>query len=436
MNVIELGQRLIGEFFFVHAAEARLRSVVGKAGSAFAGHGSGEPARRCYEFLHATFGEYLIASRILEELVDVAKTTLGGRRGPREPGDDLLFALLSHQPVATRRSIVGFAIELSAKLSNAERSDIIAVLDILIGSYRQRYGPDRYLAYRPTPMDRIRQYAAYSANLIMLRVALEPGNAPVPLDMLLRETEDSTSIWRSTVSLWRSGLDEDGMRAVVASLSLSNGALGLAANKEISATSYMLDVWAAQLVGDSFLEDQLRFGMATRNQIIYTDERRNDWADMMTSWLIPFIAGVSDVYFIRRPSSDTSQDAIIRVARLIMRALVSRKGALEIEAQLIRLLLDLPRVFVLETRASGCCHTAPRACWYDSRTAGPGYFRSKLEHYMYGSSREDRLAVGGDFRKHWKRVGFVELAFALLCTRCVAQGNRAGYRRASQVVTR
>ena len=178
----QLGQRLLGEFFFVHAAEARPLSEPVQSDSPAAGTvRRRDQTRRCYEFLHATFGEYLVASRVVDELVDVAETALTGRRGPREPEDDLLFALLSHQPLAVRRSTLTFAKELFANLADAERSHALAVLEILIQSYRRRYGSDRYAAYRPTPLDRVRQLATYSANLVTLRSALEPSGAMVPI---------------------------------------------------------------------------------------------------------------------------------------------------------------------------------------------------------------------------------------------------------------
>lgn len=56
----EAGQRVIAEFFFVHAPEARmLASPTGEEGR---GPRGGQP-RRNDEFMHATFGEYLVASR-------------------------------------------------------------------------------------------------------------------------------------------------------------------------------------------------------------------------------------------------------------------------------------------------------------------------------------------------------------------------------------
>ena len=172
----EAGQRLIGEFFFVHAAEALPLSAAVPDGSP-----ADEPPRpiprRSYEFLHATFGEYLVASSAVDELIEVARKTFGGQRGPGEPDDDRLFALMSHQPFAGRQSALTFAAEIFTRADSTTRAHVLEVLEMLIGSHRSRHDSGRYAAYRPTPSDSIRELAAYSANLIALRVTLE-GDRP------------------------------------------------------------------------------------------------------------------------------------------------------------------------------------------------------------------------------------------------------------------
>ena len=90
-----------------------------------AGHGTGS-RERAYEFLHATFGEYLVARRVMDELVDVAAKAFSGRRGPAEPEEDLLFALLSHQVLAVRQSMLDFAREIFADLDNKVRPQVLA----------------------------------------------------------------------------------------------------------------------------------------------------------------------------------------------------------------------------------------------------------------------------------------------------------------------
>jgi hypothetical protein len=73
---VEEGQRVIGEFFFVHAAEARTLTGPSEAEPDQARALSHrEPPRRTYEFLHATFGEYLAASRVMSEIEDMAVKT-------------------------------------------------------------------------------------------------------------------------------------------------------------------------------------------------------------------------------------------------------------------------------------------------------------------------------------------------------------------------
>ena len=101
----EPGRRLLGEFFFMHTAEATLQGAHGDAPS----DQESRPrrARRSYEFLHATFGEFLVAHKLLECLRDLSDVARGGRR-PREPDDKSLMRLSCHQALASRRSILAF----------------------------------------------------------------------------------------------------------------------------------------------------------------------------------------------------------------------------------------------------------------------------------------------------------------------------------------
>ena len=348
----ELGQRLIGEFFFVHAAEAQPLSALKHTDDIATDNvRRRELARRCYEFLHATFGEFLVASRLMNEIVDVAEIAFAGRRGPREPEDDLLFALLSHQPLAARQSIVSFAIELFANLSDSERSHTLEVLETLVDSYHHRYGSERYASYQPTSLHRVRQLAAYSANLVTLRLALEPDNAGVPLAHMFRETGDVLRQWRLTANLWRSGLDTDGLQAMLTTLTLSGRSVRFSTTRDASATAMATDIWFARLVDDARLEDWLRFGMAIRERFLYIEEDQ-EWANLMASWLIPYIAGVSNSFVIPAdPPSGISARSISYVAKLIMRLLKQGTGDFELEQHLVELLFRFPSVFTYDTNA-------------------------------------------------------------------------------------
>jgi hypothetical protein len=307
----QMGQRIIGEFLFVHAPEARTLGGPGPAGanrnrdaswSSDAGRsrdpggadtglnrepGAGwmapmsrEAPRRSYEFLHATFGEYLVASRVMGELGEAAAKAFAGRRGPSEPDDDLLYALLSHQALAARVATLAFAGEIFARMSGEERGRVLAVLELLLGGCRHRQGSAAYAGYRPRPADTVRELACYSANLVALRTWLEPGQAVVPLGRLLGHAGDGApetargpsgtmarlpggalaqdaeapggpestpgllaeydqraardlfaardllDEWRSMVMLWKSGLDPDDMHAMLVSVTLHEGGPG------------------------------------------------------------------------------------------------------------------------------------------------------------------------------------------------------------------
>ena len=349
----ELGQRLIGEFFFVHVAEARpLGSSEHFTDLSIPIAHSSEPARRSYEFLHATFGEYLVANRIVNELVDIAETALAGHRGRRDPDDELLFALLSHEPIVARRSIVSFAIQIFANLTEAEQRHALEVLEILIEAFPRRHGSDRYTAYRPTTLDRVRQLAAYSANLVTLRLALQPDNASVQLAVMLRHPADVRREWRMIVNLWRSGLDTDGLNAMLSSLTFTDDSVRFSANEKTWPVSGVADLLFSLVVDDKELEGRLRYGMAIKDRFRFSNNRGDDWSEVMSSWLIPRIAGVAGPSpLITPPPPGTPRESITGIAQLIMALLRFRKSNAELEESLVRLFFKLPEVKNFDTRA-------------------------------------------------------------------------------------
>jgi hypothetical protein len=359
-----LGQRLIAEFFFVHTAEAHeLAPAPGHDGDgAVAAVTRTEPPRRAYEFMHATFGEYLVARRVMDELLGAAEAAYGGRRGSRELDDHLLFALLSHQPFAVRDSIVTFATEIFAAVPTEERGHALQALEALIGSYHCRPGSARYATYRPQPMDGVRQLATYSANLVTLRVALgapntgdaEDAESPgVPLTRLFADAHEADALrrWRSTVALWRAGLDADGRQAMVTSLTLTGDLLrrgGLQVNVPPVASHELEDVRFAQLVGDRRLEDWLRFGIAVRGDGLYYRNDLSDWAEMMRSWLIPRVAGTGPSWIIDYVPDQIPDESATELARLAMDLIRLRNENVNLNALLIRDLFRLPQVFDLD----------------------------------------------------------------------------------------
>ncbi|PPK67480.1 ATP-binding protein [Actinokineospora auranticolor] len=236
---IDTGQRVLGEFFFVHTSEARF--------------GSTESPQRRHEFLHATFSEYLVANRVVEELVDVMRVASAGRRGMRKPDDDLLFALLSHEVLQSRANIVGFARDLLARLDETDRILVADVLGALIAEYRDRHGSDEYQDYRPRSADQVRALAAYSANLVLLCIALEPDG--VRLAALWPDQADPLVPWRAMLSLWRAGLAPESWLVMLAALHNEGGVVHATSDYLVSEA-----INHADLAGDLHTHQLLRLG--------------------------------------------------------------------------------------------------------------------------------------------------------------------------------
>lgn len=197
---------LVGRFFFVHEAQAT----------------RDDAPVRAYEFLHATFGEYLIARMVLAALRDLADRTSSAARAtalpsvaPR-PDDDLLHALLSFAPLTDRESITDFLQESAEKIGPDLRASLHDLLTRLLrGCLRQR-SPGTYDDYRPAGHNLPHRYAAYSANLLVLIVVLS-GEVRVS-DLFPDEPIPS---WRRHAMLWKSQLSPSSWEGLV-------GALGLA----------------------------------------------------------------------------------------------------------------------------------------------------------------------------------------------------------------
>lgn len=264
------GQQLLGEFFFIHAPEVNERAL-----------------RRSYEFLHATFGEYLVASRVVEELLEVAEGAFGRRRN-HDPDDDLLFALLSHQPLAVQRPVLDFVQHKMSALPRREQRWISDALDVLIARYRDRRVPRLYAEYRPTPSDTLRALAAYSANLVLLRVRHSLAHRGVNISALFGES-DPLAAWRAMVDLWRAGLEEPAYYALIGELDLVDGNI---------VTTAALSGWGmsvrelhhARLRHDLESLSRLRHGYALRSAsyVVMRGTRQSrieEWCDYASAWL-------------------------------------------------------------------------------------------------------------------------------------------------------
>ncbi|NEA28512.1 NACHT domain-containing protein [Actinomadura bangladeshensis] len=226
-------QIVAGRFFFVHRSEA----TVG--------------ARRLttLEFLHATFGEFLIARLVVRELGELAAAS--ALRSRRTTDDRFLAALLSFTPLTGRENIVRlFLGDLAADLGAAEKErigrvviDLLQQVDTRDGWNSDGFGPERVgLPHR---------CAAYSANLVLLAALLR---SPVSARELFPTAREPVAEWRRHALLWRSQFTGDGWPGLTRALQIERIRTDDARDLSISVT----DRWLPERIDPLWTYDYLR----------------------------------------------------------------------------------------------------------------------------------------------------------------------------------
>ncbi|WP_189241425.1 NACHT domain-containing protein [Planobispora rosea] len=195
---LSAADRAVGGFFFVHRARA-IR---------------GRQELRTYEFLHATFGEYLIARllhRVLGEMADRegrSSSLLGGS----PPADGLLYALTSFTVLAARQRILDFFFQL------AEDGDHLKATLIRTFEARQNRTDGSYERYRPVDLPAVTRSAHYSANLVLLITFLRRDQREWPVSELCGPDDDPVALWQSLALLWRSAATRQEWNSLVEKL--------------------------------------------------------------------------------------------------------------------------------------------------------------------------------------------------------------------------
>ncbi len=263
--------RTVENFFFIHSPTLK---------------DGAETGRRTYEFLHATFGEYLIADvtvTLLKQLVVARALPVVNPYGQSAPPDDtLLYALISHQALVKRKPVLDFASGLFAALDQNTRSGILDVLDALIRSFHNRARNESYSAYAPVGTTLVSRIATYSANLVCLRVLLG-DNVLTPVESLFPNKGDVLEEWRSTVRLWQSGLDKEGWQSLIGALTLQHGGSLRITRRGPSVESQM--VVEAQLLGDALQEGALRAGEYFVDPGITSDQEEQAQLQRLVAWI-------------------------------------------------------------------------------------------------------------------------------------------------------
>jgi hypothetical protein len=226
-------QLVAGRFFFVHRSQA----TVG--------------ARRLttLEFLHATFGEFLLSRLVVRELAELA--VVSAVRTRRTTDDGFLAALLSFMPLTSRDSIISrFLGHLVADLGDEQRERIRGgVIDLLQrGNTREGWNRD---GFGPAPVGLPYRCAAYSANLVLLAALLGPS---VSARDLFPAAAEPVAEWRRHALLWRSQFTGDGWPGLTRALRVERTRTDDARDLSISVT----DRWLPERIDPLWTYDYLR----------------------------------------------------------------------------------------------------------------------------------------------------------------------------------
>ncbi|MEV4351165.1 hypothetical protein AB0J83_42450 [Actinoplanes sp. NPDC049596] len=180
------GQEMIGRFFFIQRAQAV----------------QDNQTRQTYEFLHATFGEYLVARLVVQAVRDIeareAASTLALRLGAHND-DDLLRSLLGFTPLTARTTVLPF---ISALLDTPDRDRLRTWLT---GRTAEAVTRPQYAESQYRPIDKRVDHwmATYSYNLMLL--TLTCGGELRASDLFIH-TDDPAAWLRNSALQWQAAI--------------------------------------------------------------------------------------------------------------------------------------------------------------------------------------------------------------------------------------
>lgn len=188
------GQLAFGRFFFIHDTQVTR---------------DGEIAQT-YEFLHATFGEFLIARFVATLVAHLARAhSRSSSVLPSAAEDGRLHALLSFECLAARTPITEFLASLIAP--DPQLAELL--VEAFAESLDER-SDSAFANYRPAALSIVQRHANWSANLLLL-AAIAAGSDGMTASRLFAGADDPADKWRNTALLWRGQLTHEGRNGLV-----------------------------------------------------------------------------------------------------------------------------------------------------------------------------------------------------------------------------
>lgn len=190
-STLRPGQLAPGRFFFIQRAKAQRDGV----------------DLVSYEFLHATFGEYLVARYAAQLLTALDEQHTRMPTGNVVVNDDAQYALLSFSPLSSRQSLRFLETRLQKGLGDDRRAALMKrLLAVHSASGFRDYNAQEYRDYRPAHVTIASRHAVYSANIVL---ALLMVAKHIRASDLYPHAQDPPGEWHREVLLWRSALREN-----------------------------------------------------------------------------------------------------------------------------------------------------------------------------------------------------------------------------------
>lgn len=205
------GQLLLGKFFFVHNSEALDVNVEREAGRSL-------QLGRTFEFMHATFGEYLVARLAGNLAAALLPPDPNQPFWTRNRGSDpaLFAALFSLQALSESTQTVTFLQEIFEQ----QRHDVPTydVVRWMLADLWKEDPKTKYPNYQPVALTTQAKIATLSANLLLILAA---DNNEIDITRLFGGSPwEAHLVWRKWTLLWESQLDEGSYSGLVQLLML------------------------------------------------------------------------------------------------------------------------------------------------------------------------------------------------------------------------
>ncbi|MEV6929261.1 hypothetical protein AB0M46_32890 [Dactylosporangium sp. NPDC051485] len=197
-RALTVGQFLVGRFFFIHDSQAT-RDV-------------GRP-ETSFEFLHATFGEFLAARHIVTALNDLAadRAFRAGRRQPGHLDAGYFSAATSFVTVTRRGPLRAFCQAMLDALDEQRRAECLGLVLELLPDAGYPHPRWSLQEYEPLRRPVAARHAAFSANLVWLAVVLSRGRIR-GADLF---GDDGPAAWIRHARLWQSQLPSEDFERLV-----------------------------------------------------------------------------------------------------------------------------------------------------------------------------------------------------------------------------